>query len=974
MKNPRLHKRSVKKRVYSVLSALLAFFMLSCDFQNPAKFELSTWFFDLSFPLVQKKYSLQGLIDNKQIFPTDDSLGMQIVFEGTLPDTALNTDILVVELNQDINFNQDPIVSPSLSYGLDTTIALSVPIVPGGQLTNASGSAFPIPPSQDQTVSKSVWNSVASAFDTTIQITIDLPQIPSSQLPDFVTSIEALVIQADDGNDVSDFTTTVSNNGVPTDITNIQVSLQTDNTSPPTTQEDHSPSSLAKGQDFEPTTTSLSGDSLGNALRMDIGFNVASTNNSTVTINSGDSVQVNLAIRLRIAGVDTAVAKMTDYTIPVDLPSVAFPSDIEIYQGILNTGTGFGTNEITISNLRSTYPMDVGFSLSFQNFKPPSGSDSVKIDTNLQKGKAAVSKTFDVDGYTFANPAGVDSALSEMAIGIQGTIAAQTTKLPLDGSDLGALSVRIQVEKLSFQSLDANIIQNFPPTEFDIAGMPQGFSGMSFTDVQMEIEMLNGIRLPVFLDFDLVAVNQLGDSIQVAARATLASPTTAGDTAKTIIRLSRDGTTTLKYKAPASIFYTDSTTVPPGSGESTIVDLMSFNPASIKVLSKARIDGRGTLESGVSIGGSYRMIAPFEVVMAPMTFISATNTPITEMDYKMRNRIRSTLQSANLVTDVENKIPSGGELAILLSNKTFFPLDTTAEALAMYRDSMVVRDGWSSNDSLYIITRCDSLNPELGNIFIFDVMDDYADCIDGLSYLVKYSGGPVDTVISYVDTLSKITLPDPTSFYTSAGTGHRPGMVKDPGFASYSSVVSPQRLRLITDRGDHYTAPRFHLNGSAGNRVFLSASDYIDIRSTLTMKLSSTGLINSPPNEIVVIYPNGGETVSKSETVTLKWKTFGTVAKVDIAYSAGTDPKVNQNDDWTTIVSNETNVDSFDWVPQTTAGINSMSSSLRDSIRIRVKDSNSSIADMSGWYFTISSSSGRIQTVVDLLQTDRLVK
>ncbi|MFQ6611921.1 MAG: hypothetical protein ACE5D2_02315 [Fidelibacterota bacterium] len=973
MNNPRSHKRTFKKRFYSVFSVMLVILLIACDFQNPANFDLPTWFFDLEFPLVQKKYSLKGLIDNKQIFSTDDSLGMQIVFEGSLPDTALNTDILTVELNQDLNFNQDPITSPSLSFSLDTTINMSVPIVPGGQLNNSSGTAFSIPPSQDQTVSQSDWNSIASAFDTTIQITIDLPQISASQLPDFVTSIEALIIQDDTGNETSDFTSTLTNNGVPTDITNVQFSLLTDVTSPPRTLADHSQSTVAKDQAFGPQTTSLSGDSLGNAIRMDIGFGVASTSGS-VTINSSDSVQVNIAIRLRIAGVDTAVAKITDYTIPVDLPSVAFPSDIEIYQGQLNTGTGFGTNEITISNLRSSYPMDVGFSLSFQNFKPPAGSDSVKIDTTLQKGKAAISKTFDVDGYTFANPAGSDSALSKMSIGIQGTIAAQTTKLPLDGSDFGALSVRIQVEKLSFQSLDANIVQNFPPTEFNIAGMPYGFSGMSFSDVKMEIEMLNGIRLPVYLDFDLVAQNQAGDSILVAARATLASPTTSGDTAKTIIRLSRDGTTTLKYKAPASIFYTDSATVSPSSGESTIVDLMSFNPASIRVLSKARIDGRGTLESGVSIGGSYRMIAPFEVIMEPMTFISATNTPIAEMDYKMRNRIRSTLQSANMTTEVENKIPSGGELAILMSNRTFFPLDTTQAALSMYRDSMVVQNGWSATDSLYIITNCDSLNPDLTTVFIFDVMDDYADCINGLAYLVKYSGGPLDTVISYVDTLIKITLPDPTSFYSSSGTGHRPGMVKDPGFASYSSIVSPQRLRLITDRGDHYTAPRFHLNGSDGSPVFLSVSDYIDINSTLTMKLSSTGMIKSPPDEIIVIYPNGGETINKNESVTLKWRTFGTVGKVDIAYSAGTDPSVKKDGDWTTIVSNETNVDSFNWTPKSTQGINSMSSSLRDSIRIRVKDSNSLTADMSGWYFTISSSSSRLNPSIDLLSVNRLVR
>ena len=99
----------------------------------------------------------------------------------------------------------------------------------------------------------------------------------------------------------------------------------------------------------------------------------------------------------------------------------------------------------------------------------------------------------------------------------------------------------------------ANVIQEFPPTEFSIAGMPLGFSGMKFVDTKLEIEMNNGIRLPVVLDFDMVGVNQKGDTSKVNALSTLASPSQKGDTTKTLVRLSELGTTTLKYKAPASI-------------------------------------------------------------------------------------------------------------------------------------------------------------------------------------------------------------------------------------------------------------------------------------------------------------------------------------------------------------------------------------------------------------------------------------
>ena len=49
------------------------------------------------------------------------------------------------------------------------------------------------------------------------------------------------------------------------------------------------------------------------------------------------------------------------------------------------------------------------------------------------------------------------------------------------------------------------------------------------------------------------------------------------------------------------------------------------------------------------------------------------------------------------------------------------------------------------------------------NLFIFDVMDDFTDCIDGMAYIVKSTGLGIDTVVSYVDTLLKIPLPNPTN-------------------------------------------------------------------------------------------------------------------------------------------------------------------------------------------------------------------
>tara|TARA_B110001454_G_scaffold33856_2_gene33235 strand:- start:7618 stop:10503 length:2886 start_codon:yes stop_codon:yes gene_type:complete len=935
------------RKISKALISLLSFFMLSCDFQNPAAFELPTWFFDLSFPLVQQKYSLEGMVDNKQIFSTPDSLGMQLMFEGLLPKASIGSDILEVEINQSIKYAQPASNGPIFSFNLD--LLLNLPVSLGLSV-----------PSADGTVSKAEWNALASTIkvDTLIQIPENGFDISGINFPSFVESLDGFSIKADEGSSISDFVTTIKNNGMPTNITEPQILFIAGFRNLDTLAA-HTQTSIAKDVTFN-SSTSLSQKNLAKVNYIKISFGLASTSEENLTIKAGDSLKINTSFQIRIADVDSAIVKIREYEVPVTLPKILFPSDIEIYGGKLINPSGFLTNEINIKSLSNTYPFEIDFLMNFKNFIPPNAlKDSIKIDRVLKKGEL-FTKVYNLDDYTFYNPAGSDNALTELDIDFSAKLSAQTGKLPLDGSNIGGIDLDLELKKLHFETLEANIIQEFPPSSFSVAGMPIGFIGLEFVDTKLEIEMLNGIRLPVVLDFDMISVNQLGDTMKVNAFSTLATPIGSTDTTKTITRLSRDGTTTLKYKSPSSVTYTDSITTSPKTGETTINDLLSSNPATFEVNSRVRIDGRGTLESGMHIGGKYRMLAPFEVIMAPMTFISVTNTPMQEMDHSNRNKIRSTMQSASMEMTVENNIPSGGELSMLMSNIGFFPLDTTVSALSAFKDSMVIKLNWASSDSLYIVSKCESLNPIIGNLFIFDVMDDFTDCIDGMAYIVKSTGLGIDTVVSYVDTLLKIPLPNPISFYTTTSSSAHSGQVKEPGFVAYSSPISTSRIRLMTNPGQPFMAPRFSLFGSNSKKVYLTTADYIDINSSINLKLSSSGMTSAAPNEITIKYPNGGETLNKDTPFTIKWKTFGTVSNVTISYYAGSNPNVESDEGWTSIAEEINNLDSFAWTPSATNGINSMTESLRDSIRIRVKSSDKKTIDMSGWYFTINHRAGKI--------------
>ncbi|MBQ34051.1 MAG: hypothetical protein CMG32_04245, partial [Candidatus Marinimicrobia bacterium] len=476
------------------LLGIFSFLSISCDFESPSEFEMPTWYVDIQLPLLQERYDLEGMVDSVQIFLTPDS-GMQLVFEDTLPSTSIDPDWLEVPVGAEIVYAGTPTNSPSLAVVVDTVINVSIPFTPDS-LIDIFGEIFPVPPASDRQILAETWNNIVAAFDTTLPAQqIDLPEIDENELPAFITEVSGVMIQDDGNSDSSYFFSSITNNGMLTDVTDTRFIMLTGASTSPDTLANHEKSTVTKDEVFA-RTTKIGGQQLKESIRMLFDFDVSShpNNEDILTISAGDSVQVNFQIRIRIAGVDTAVVEIAEYNMPTELAPVTFPSTIEIYSGVFDTVTSSGINEIAISNLYSSYPFYMDFIMNFRNFvPPPSGGDSVKVDTALFKDYATYSETFLIDGYTFSNPAGADSALSKLVIDLTARLREQTAYIPLDGSELGNMTINVAVERLHFGSLEANIIKSFPPSVQDIDGMPSGFSGMTFTAVQFEFDMVNQI-------------------------------------------------------------------------------------------------------------------------------------------------------------------------------------------------------------------------------------------------------------------------------------------------------------------------------------------------------------------------------------------------------------------------------------------------------------------------------------------------
>jgi len=175
------------------------------------------------------------------------------------------------------------------------------------------------------------------------------------------------------------------------------------------------------------------------------------------------------------------------------------------------------------------------------------------------------------------------------------------------------------------------------------------------------------------------------------------------------------------------------------------------------------------------------------------------------------------------------------------------------------------------------------------------------------------------------------------------------------------------RIFLLTDYGKRYIVPRFSFNPTGDSARFFSRYDAIDIKSFITFRIASTGVLGETENDIVLKFPNGGENLEAESADTIRWETYGAISNVDVYYGIGSNPI-----DWIMINIEEgiVNNDWFEWKPIRIAGPEGVYS---DSVRIRIKDSNSELYDVSGWYFSVTEGgTSRIATDNGILNNTRI--
>jgi len=981
---------------------------------------MPTWYLDLKIPLVQTRYQMADISDSSAgIFLTDDSLGFKIIQEGEMPATEL-PDLPSVPLGLDQAIASGEISGISMDIELpEITISQRIDVVAYGQqiypdttdwtidtsifvyedpftgdsvfvdttIWIAAYTPFAFPDTVSHVLEANHYDSLivaafngamdllSSALDTTIDL--GLSSIPLPDDPPIIASVDTLIIASHATNSV--YRTLFKNNGIPTDLVGVYSRMVAGSSEPlsDTLANHNQIPSISQGVTYA-DTTDLSGKGLTSFLKMATNMSLSSALTDYVTIPPG-SLYVDFNITFKMAGIDSIDVTTNNYSMsdgiempPMELPEMDMSesgiSKMEIYRNVLKKeGAAYNENKLIIRDLASSFPFDMNFLLNFQNFSPTLDGDSVKIDTVLKNG-IEINKTFDLRGYTLQSTDGdnnndgwPDSAFTSFDLVLDITIPEQKASIPLDGSPLGEFTMNMKLEQLSFSSIAANLYMEMPaePTEQEF---PAGFTGAIPTEAVFEIIFKSQIRLPIQMVMEFKGYNSLGELTYVPVIIdTIGFPLTDSnsDTAMTIIGLSKLGTSITIYESVFDSLPSYSVTNAPCDTCSSIIDLLASNPVQMIITPEVKVDGRGSIEANKAIAGGFRVTIPFVLQLEPMTFMGGIATEIETFEHDTRYKIRNSLLETELVSTITNALPFGAEVSVLMSNDSLFPTDTTAAQLAIFRDSLAVWGILNATDSLYILRKCSDISPDSGLVYIYNVMTDFSECFDDLPYVVKYNGSGTDTIISYVDTLFKFSLPNPESLYgADDSTGYPEGMVAVPGTGVYSSTIDTSQIFLLTDYGSHYTMPRFHLPGTDSVGVFLSVEDYMEISSFITFRLSSSGAFGEVNPELIITYPNGGQTLYTNSTYEILWSVGGTSSeKVDLYYSTNGDSTTYNiancvlTDNWIEIKSGLDNLGSYSW-DLATSGL-----SETDSLRLKIVSSNGKACDINGHYIKIRSPS-----------------
>ena len=849
--------------------ALLAAAILvgACDFKLLESPEMPRWGVSITLPLINQNYPFTNVANNNTIFEDTTSKELQIEFSDTLQKTTISGSYLYVDLPASaerpdpVNMSVD---APSASDFEPQDTTINVTFALDELLASGPYPGLEFPQGSPFYIDSTTWNNIVvqppvSPMELDVG-PVELVDVNALLPPEGIIREVNFMVLSDSGG-INKFVTSVENLGFPTSVDSISIQLSSD-----PLDITHSRATLNPGETYY-DSTDLKSRRMGTELSFGIRMELPKVTTPQVTIASGTDPAIILSLTLGVGGLDSLGVTTADTTLdPGELPSLALPADVMITEGVFKDTTDADLNRILLSGLWSTFPFEMQFQVLFPNFANISTGEKISFGPyTLLPDQAAISETALLNGHKFYNPADTTQPIDAFVYQVDVRVPEQDVVLSLAGNGSWAFNAGFGMKDFWFESISGIFDITFPTADTQIDNIPKGFAGFEFDRLELKLYLHNTIRLPVFLDLMMLGLTERGDTGYVPILSELNIPDVDGDTAHTLIIMDKVSARTYWYDLFDTVKHVPDTLPSMGQNGMSIVDMLNMGPDTLQVGGSAVVKGEGDIAAGRAVWGEFELIAPFAFIIPhTITFLPLDATPVAPMDSSTREQIQSALLSASLTSIVTSNFPIAGNIDMLVSDSTLFPLafDELDQLTAGIPETV-----YTTYDTTIYTSLVDALE---------------ADSIMGISHIVYYpesstagqatarsgiratrveffASGNDSIPAFWVGRLFDMEIP-------AAGVEDTWGHVDPDKLGDTTQVIAldAERVNWLTSDKTVYLKPMISFYETDGARTVQSTNS-LDFAAYITFEMSSDILV--PPTKVDTTQVTAGSIASDSVAV-----------------------------------------------------------------------------------------------------------
>ena len=287
-----------------------------------------------------------------------------------------------------------------------------------------------------------------------------------------------------------------------------------------------------------------------------------------------------------------------------------------------------------------------------------------------------------------------------------------------------------------------------------------------------------------------------------------------------------------------------------GEDNVNLLDFIYFGPNQMNMTGSIIIEGDGVLREDDNLWGDFSIAAPLAFVFyEDWVFIPQDISEIDAMDEGVSEQINQSLVEADFSAEFTNNSPFGISMSMLVSDSIIFPL---------YIDDLDNMDVHCSNNEYLDQVSCEensytwlNYSDSLSALGVSSISFQNINNDDNRAYYVEFLTQDIsgeDSLLFWIGRIIDVSFIEPEHLDEN-------GFVSIPSISFSTEVLDATRVSWFTANEKRYMVPMITLASTEGNPSSLQTSNYLGVRSFLTLILDTEG-INRKNKKIITHQQN----------------------------------------------------------------------------------------------------------------------